>query len=274
VCGEQESMTSTHIVFHHCAPNTIVGYVQFVIYYIPLIVGLLFLASNHRLLSDVTTMSFAVGVFLNNVMNSSLRAFFKLSRPGNVAECIPNDFGMPARESQQLLCYVAIDLVFAHLFSNGDRGESGIKIKRVGVLLSLVAISSWVYIDLGYYTVEQVLVGALVGAANGFLIVSFVVLILSPFLPAMVQWWNTFCDRHHWIPHRFQCAHIFHYHPGMECDNPSCTIPAFNKQLRHAQKCCTIAPQKFTQTTPQFFPFELLCHVCLKLTIFLLHHFV
>lgn len=220
-------------------------------FYLPFILGVLFFISFYSTAHDISTLLLSLGIALNNVINTTLRSYFSLSRPEPFLED-----GQPCRETQTLFFFIVFYGVYAHFWSEG-RSWSG--------PFTLIVVLAWttaVYIANDYYTWGQVLGGAFVGSAFGVSFANFVRLAIVPHVHVYVFNWNQKVDNWWWTFGLLHVAHAYHYHPGQRCKDKYCK----------GSFTYTIIPI-VPDTGNVDFGASLLLHTIIKILIYVLIHF-
>ncbi|TMW56954.1 hypothetical protein Poli38472_002879 [Pythium oligandrum] len=112
---------------------------------------------------DLDAIALLVGQLLNEALNQILKRSIKQSRPRGARI---SGAGMPSAHSQFIAFFAAYVVAYTiKRFNAHRRLEKSLTIFSVVILAIVVCISR---VRLGYHTLDQVLVGAAVGAASGF----------------------------------------------------------------------------------------------------------
>uniref|UniRef100_A0A8D8RM77 Dolichyldiphosphatase n=1 Tax=Cacopsylla melanoneura TaxID=428564 RepID=A0A8D8RM77_9HEMI len=142
---------------------------------------------------DLHTVSFLVGLLLNEVLNMVLKYIIQEPRPLRAhIDKVSVPYGMPSSHAQfmwffsmYILCFVVVRLRYNN---SSYKYESYWKVFIVLSSLLLTCIVSYSRVYLLYHTWNQILYGALIGcvfATGWFLITQF---ILTPLFPMITQW--------------------------------------------------------------------------------------
>jgi hypothetical protein len=242
-------------LFSFCAPDTVIGQWLLLAYFIPFIFGLLFLTMSHNYRLHTVVPILLNGAFtLNSMLNSLLRSHLvRLPRPlpGRCGE----GYGMPARQPQQLFFFITIAVIFAYSWHDGVRPVEML-------FLTFTAVtSSFAYVYLRYYSVAQIVAGAVVGSVFASVCAVVMRLAIMPHLGAIVLRWN----RH--TPAWAQLISVYHFHPGQNCS----AGPTRCHSGRSGQ-CCFVAPRIDELAGQHGFDILACAHVILELAFYTLIH--
>ncbi|ELT95926.1 hypothetical protein CAPTEDRAFT_219287 [Capitella teleta] len=144
---------------------------------------------------DLHTICFLAGLILDEGVNWVVKRIVKEPRPDFGKEVLYTEYGWPSSHSQFAWFFTTYLIVFLfirvhhnqHFFENAWKYLTG-----VGSIASSCLVSySSVYdnrVYLGYHSLNQVLWGAVIGAALGLFWFCFVHLLLTPFFPTIASW--------------------------------------------------------------------------------------
>ncbi|XP_064616151.1 dolichyldiphosphatase 1-like [Liolophura sinensis] len=138
---------------------------------------------------DLHTMSYLLGLLLNEVVNWILKHIIRESRPLRDHQILFTEYGMPSSHTQ-LMFFAAsyfVLFVFIRIHRNyhwvDDIWKYGVSI--AGFITAIIVAFSRVY--LLYHTYSQVICGAIVGMILGGAWFCVVQLVLTPFFPVIAS---------------------------------------------------------------------------------------
>jgi len=141
---------------------------------------------------EVHTMMFFVGIILSEAVNLGLKSYLREPRP-----CRPGDemllyskYGMPSAHCQFMCFFAAYLILFAYIRLKPHESEKFIIRKHVIAFSSLLAavLVSISRIYLHYHTLEQVVIGSLIGVIGG---IAWFCIVGSFLMPCAQQLVNT-----------------------------------------------------------------------------------
>lgn len=140
---------------------------------------------------DLHTISFFVGIILNEIFNFILKNCIQEPRP-LVRNVTYQEFGMPSSHSQFMWFFSVYCALFVVIRLAHSNNNSHIEWAWKGLLL-LVTHFCAIFVSISrvyllYHSWRQVICGALVGGTFGVLWFIVVNTCLSPYFPAVVSW--------------------------------------------------------------------------------------
>ncbi|XP_055642935.1 dolichyldiphosphatase 1-like [Toxorhynchites rutilus septentrionalis] len=141
---------------------------------------------------DLHTIVFFIGTLLNECINALLKHCIKEPRPVSRSQ-IWNEYGMPSSHSQFMCFFAQYVLLFIfirlhHMNNNNARAERLVRLFVLAVCWAATFLVCFGRIYLQYHSLQQVLVGALVGMIFGTLWFILIHYFLTPYFPMVVSW--------------------------------------------------------------------------------------
>jgi len=142
---------------------------------------------------DLHTILFFIGQLCNEIINYTLKKVIAHPRPArNRSERLFSEHGMPSSHAQFMSFFIVYLSLFLFIRLHHHSGQLvRHKIWKYSVWLTFSVSTILVFISrvyLLYHTINQVIVGAVVGSINGLVWFSMVHLLLSPFFPSIAAW--------------------------------------------------------------------------------------
>eukprot|EP00112_Aurelia_sp_Birch-Aquarium-sp1_P011075 Seg2338.1 transcript_id=Seg2338.1/GoldUCD/mRNA.D3Y31 product="Dolichyldiphosphatase 1" protein_id=Seg2338.1/GoldUCD/D3Y31 len=140
---------------------------------------------------ELHTITFFIGILLNEIANQILKYSFKGPRPCRKGDVHHVVYGMPSSHSQFMAFFASYMVLFALIrLHNQYESKMDIVLKYVVSFGSLMVALTVAYsrIYLRYHTVHQVFYGLLVGFVLGICWFMFTQRILSPLFDEIVSW--------------------------------------------------------------------------------------
>ncbi|XP_074654900.1 dolichyldiphosphatase 1-like isoform X2 [Tubulanus polymorphus] len=178
------AISLTHVEY----PKDFIGFVLAIISLTPIciLVGFGTLILFRR---DLHTISYLIGLLLNEVVNWILKHLIQEYRPLRQRETVFSEYGMPSSHAQFMWFY-AVYLSFfliIRMHRNYHFVDELWKYAIGLVVYGLACTVGYSRIYLGYHSFSQVAVGALIGLTLGTIWFSTVHLVLTPFFPVLAS---------------------------------------------------------------------------------------
>ncbi|XP_053694663.1 dolichyldiphosphatase 1-like [Sabethes cyaneus] len=141
---------------------------------------------------DLHTIVFFIGTLFNEGVNIILKHCIQEPRPVNRSQ-IWTEYGMPSSHSQCMCFFAQYVLLFIfirlhHMNNNNARAERLVRLLVLAVCWAVTFLVCFGRVYLQYHSLQQVLVGALVGMIVGTLWFLLTHCFLTPYFPVVVSW--------------------------------------------------------------------------------------